>query len=213
MSGALVTETNNFFYVNLSFVNNTEQDQPCEILLNEDAEILRDPSSYMLGVMSFSASLGAATLRFAQADAVAGLDRSVTYRHRFAGDGRFTSVDNPLDRADIRRLETRSLEDDSFSVTDMLRQLNPRDTGFVADHPTFGITGDGRVALTFKQLKKAATQEEDKVAKDSLRRTGNHAVDVTLSPDLCKFLDLDGAPIERFRHVQSAALDLHSALN
>ena len=89
MSGALVTNTNDFFYMNLSYVNDTDTDQPCRIVMQDDMTIIDDPSKYMFGVLSFGASLGASSLIFSRSDAEQGLIRRVTYAQNFNDDGDF----------------------------------------------------------------------------------------------------------------------------
>lgn len=205
MSNSLVTMPGgDYFYMHLRAINNTNHDQPCRIQLRDDMTILDDPSKYSVGILAFTASLGASSLLFTRPDNEIQKDRRITYRQLYSPSGNYRAGDV----TSVSR-EVRTLQEKTVSITDLFDKLNPKSVISQRTGVRFQLTGDGRVMLSYVDPDFAQIRKQTASAlHDSATYTRNseamndfhHCTEVTLSEDLLNYFDMNGAPVERIRH-------------
>ena len=140
MTASLTREAESYFYLNLSTYNDTnaEKKATCELHLKE--ALISNLSEYEVAVLRWSASLGSNSLYFQDANP----DMWIVYKQidLKSGHTMFT--------------ERRSLNERSYSIGDVIRQLNPSSHSYAKEHKDsittqlsagFEVLSDGRLVM------------------------------------------------------------------
>ena len=72
------SEAKDFFYLKLRQWNDTTENIPCEVELNETVALIESPDKYNMAVLSFAASLGASDLIFREGNAKSNDNTSIS---------------------------------------------------------------------------------------------------------------------------------------
>ena len=181
---SVLTRAQDHIFIKLRTVNNIPGTKiPAVVRLEEDEDLVFDPSQWYIGVAEFRASLGSSSLVYKLADedatpikriggATTQPSRAVVYTELVEQHGRFAS-------GRTKQQEIRTLDVPTYSLAGLLEHLNPQTPDITA---FFSMGEDGRIMLE-KPHDAAATT----------------CTEVTLSQDLCDEFDLDDADIARVR--------------
>ena len=202
MSGALIVGSQEHFYLKLKTVNNyTDKDIKCEVTHTGNEDLIFNPSHWMMGIVSFNASLGASSLVFTRPDGTmlervgapaSPEERSITYQTIFERNGKWNE-------GRIVANETRNLAEPSYNMADMFSKLNPSKETFSPITAHFQTTADGSTKLVVplnKELqKKSAADPKFDIDEVDYRV----CTECSLSQDLITHLDFTDQKIIRYR--------------
>lgn len=151
MSSVVSSEAKDFFYLKLRQWNDTTENIPCEVELNETVALIETPDKYNMAVLSFAASLGASDLIFREGNAKSKNDINIQYEQRYLNlqedmPGSTTWVN--IERQGL------ALTEDSYSVMDVFSQLNPTKHAKGAIGAGFSCSADGSVTLSYPYSEK-----------------------------------------------------------
>ena len=195
---SVLTRAQDHIFIKLRTVNNIPGTTiPAVVRLEEDEDLVFDPSQWYIGVAEFRASLGSSSLVYKLADedatpikrvggAVTQPSRAVVYTELEEQHGRFAS-------GRTKQQEVRTLDVPTYSLAGLLEHLNPQTPDISA---SFSMGEDGRIILEKPHDQQATTCTE-----------------VTLSQDLCDEFDLDDADIARVRSSNRGVDQLIDVLN
>lgn len=181
MTSTLTSKATDFFYMNLHRYNDSAENIPARVFLDNKEDLLSNISGWQICVLKFTASLGSDSLFFLDAQPNATIDYFKL---------------NPDDDVDENALNLRNvtgilrencdLGDKSYSFQDIFKQLNPKFHG--EQQIGFRLENDGRI----KFINEKQSQEKD-----------NRYYDVTMSTQLAQLLEIDDQPIHRLRRANN----------
>lgn len=203
MSSVVSQTSQDFMYLRLRKVNDTNESIECMVELDEIEELIADPSQYFCGILNFSASLGSSDLYYAAPDGKTMIKdgdgniirtekRQIRWVQNYSHTGNFSQ--NNI----ITAIQTRSLELPSYSIVDMFDQLNPSTKRFGLIGSEFKALADGSVILQ-NTINEKTKKELKKFNSDRRELTRTDMTEVTLNDDLISFLDFQDQPIVRYR--------------
>jgi len=183
--------------------------------MKQNENLIEDPSHWMMGIVSFNASLGASSLVFSRPDGnliqradgtTTAEDRSISFTTIFERTGRW-------DKGRIVSTEKRTLVDPSYNLADMFNKLNPSKETFSPITAQFQTTPDGSSQLTVPlnrdRIKKSLADSKFDIDEVDYRT----CTECTLSTDLLDYLDMTDQPIKRFRRNLSKSELLGNMMN
>ena len=114
---ALIRDAQDFFYLKLKTVNTfSDRNIPCVVKMMQNADLISSGTGWLVGVVSFNASLGASSLYFSRKDGTAieradgstsAEERKIKYQTKFSEIGDWLS-------AQTISVEERSLSRDTI---------------------------------------------------------------------------------------------------